>query len=148
MRVIQGKSPEDRFSSIDGILHGLLSKQKMIQEKVNKKNRSPHSFNISGYKDTCESGDVVATFFSLAVIDIKKAVIVIDEYPKDTELFAIVNIITDKDIENGVKIPIKKGANSVEDTRQLNPGDRLSVSIIYPEKSPKGIWVAMRGEQA
>ena len=150
MRHVQGKTPKDMIASIDGILDGLLRKQELSHEKLNKKEKNWVPFNVSGYVQSCVPRDIVCACLSLAKVDIKKAVIVIDEYPKDTNLFAVIRIVSSKGEENIIRTKIEKGINSIEDTRSINKGDKLSLSIEYPEggPSPKGIWVALRGEQS
>lgn len=148
MRVIQGASEKEMLTSIDGILDGLLKKQGMMQVKLNKRNKEPLSFNISNFIETCSSGSIICSYFSLADIDIEKAVLHIGNMPKEKDLFVAVKIVSKEGTENIVRANIKQGLNSIDDVRRINKGDRLSVAIEYldEEIAPKGIWVAMRGE--
>ena len=149
MKHIQGSTPKENILSIDGILGGILNKIQLFHDKSGKRVLTP--FHVSGYAETCVSGQVICACLSLFQVNVKKAVIVIDEYPKDTELFALIKIKSDTITYNGeedvVKVPLKQGVNSFDDTRKIKQGDRVSISIVYPDQSPVGIWVAMRGEQ-
>lgn len=149
MRHIQGNTDKGKFESIDGLLDSLLKNKKLVHEKLNKKKGAFTPFNVSGYAPMCSSGDIICACLSLAEIDIKKAVIVIDEYVEKTDLFVKIKIVSEGGAENAIRTQIKKGVNSIDDARKINKGDKVSLSIEYPEgiESPKGIWVAMRGEQ-
>lgn len=149
MRHIHGDTPEERFLSLDGIVDGMKKKIQLFHGKHTKRTTIP--FHVSGYAETCVSGQVICACLSLFEVDMKKAVIVVDEYPEETELFALIKIKSDTIDYNGeedvMKVPMKKGVNSFDVTRKVKRGDRVSIAILYPEESPKGIWVAMRGEQ-
>ena len=79
--------------------------------------------------------------------DIKKAVIIIDEFPEKEVLFANIKILTDTGTESNTRVSLKKGINSIEDIRRIKPGDRLSITLDFEDAKPYGIWVALRGEQ-
>lgn len=144
---IQGNTPKEQLLSVDGILGGLLKKTQMTFEKLNKKNMTSFPFALSGYINKCVSGDIVCAHLSLANIELKRLVIMVDKLSKETEAFIVVRILSDNGKESASKIQIKQGTITTEDERKLKPGDRLSISIIYSNEAPEGIWVAMRGDR-
>jgi len=146
MRVIQGSTVEEKLLSVDGILEGLLKKQMLVHDKMNKKNQAPHPFNISGYIDKCISGDMVCACLSLSNIQLKRAVIVVDELPKNAEAYIDIRILNDEGQETATRVKLRKGVQSGVDERKLRPGDKVSIVVVFPSEAPQGVWVAMRGD--
>ena len=148
LRVIQGKTVEDKLLSVDGILEGILSKQILIQNVLNKKKKDPHAFYVSDYKDVCKAGEVVCGFIVLTEIKLERVVIVVEEYPETKELAVMVNIISEDGVARSTVTTIKQGVNKIVDTRSLNPGDKVSLIVRCAlDECPKGIWSAVRGER-
>lgn len=148
MKHIQGNSIEEKLLSVDGILGGLLRKQQMADINLNKRNINPLALSISGYAEMCSSGDIICSYLSLGRYNLKKAVVFIDTYSEDKDLSLTISILSDTEVESSNKAKLAQGRNFIIDERIMNPGDRLSIKIEFPEESPIGIWVAMRGEQA
>ena len=148
MRHIQGKSVKDQLLSVDGILEGLLTKQVMIQENLNKRNETLMPFSISGYIDKCVSGDIVCAYLSLAKVKLKRAVVVVDELSKESDVYLNIHILSDDGNKSTNKVSIKKGINTFLEEREVKIGDRISMTIDYSHTEPQGIWVAMRGDRA
>lgn len=146
MRVIDGKSDKDKFTSIDNILEGILKKQDLLINKMNKKNRSPYSFNVSNYVETCESGDIICSHFSLAKMKAKKAVIVIKDFDKDANCTGVLTVEHDNGTDEAIKVILKRGINAIKFDRPILAGDKITMSIFFDKDVPRKIWVAMRGE--
>lgn len=149
MRHIQGNTPEERFTSVDGLLDGMKKRLQIIQGKLGGRTKATAPFNLNGYASSCNSGEVICGYLSLAEINAKKAVIVIDSYAEKAELYVLITIVSREGRENSFKLKIKKGVNPIDFTEKINKGDRISLAIEYPESqdAPRGIWVAMRGDQ-
>lgn len=150
MRHIQGSTPEEKFQSIDGIIDRVTSKNEMLLDKLSKKEASMKiPFLINSYADTCNvSGDVICASLSLVTAIITDAIMVIDDYPKDKDLWAVVTVISDT-VEKTSKVKVKMGVNEIKETETVKRGDRVKVSLEYPDENirPKGIWVAIKGTQ-
>lgn len=146
MRHIQGNTPKEQLLSVDGILQGILKKQLLLEHQLTKKKKYEVPFNVSGYAEACTSGDIICACLSLFEMQIKKAVIVIEDYPKDTDLNAVITIVSDKDVNESINVPIKQGINSIDIEKRIKKGDKISVFLKFPDISPQGIWVAMRGD--
>ena len=122
MRHIKGNSTDEKILSIDGLLEGMKRKQLLMHNTLHTKSKEPFSFNVSGYARECVQGEIVCAYFSLMDANIKKAVIVIDSFPKDTYLFADIKLISETGKENNVRVPIKEGINSIEELQRIKPG--------------------------
>lgn len=150
MRHIQGSTPDEKFSSIDSILDKVVSKNEMLVEKFNRRESSTKiPFLINSYADTCNvSGDVICASLSLVDAEITDATLVIDDYPKDKDLWAVVSV-TSEGVEKIAKVKVKVGVNEIKETERVRKGDKVKVSLEYPDENirPKGIWVAIKGVQ-
>ena len=81
-------------------------------------------------------------------IAIKKAVVVINDCEtKESDVWLNVMITSSSGNISGEKIKVKKGISSVDIIKELKQGDRLLIALEYTGKVPRGIWIAMRGEQ-
>lgn len=148
LKTIKGVSIKSQILSIDGILTSILKKVGMVQDKINKRNIQPISFHISSYVPSCNSGGIVYAYLFLVRIDLKKVVIVLDKIPEDVVVSVLIDIITDKGIKTSVGTDIREGVNSIDDARKIQPGDKISIKILYSGPiGPTGIWTALRGEQ-
>lgn len=143
MGEIQGTTPNEKFASIESLIAGMQRKLLLVENNTGKKPIIP--FHISGHAETCESGQILCASLFLLKAEAARVVIVIDEYPEKTDLFAVVSIKSDGGEDSARKLKIEPGVNRIEDNRKIKPGDKISISIMYPEQSPKGIWIAMRG---
>lgn len=145
LKNIKGKTPSERFKSVDNIIESLKKKQSLIAGVIKEKKGNP--FNLSGFAPTCENGDVIGAHFAIIEYEVKKAVIILDECAEDNVVHAILNIITEAGIKNSKKVKLIKGLNCYDYKENICPGDRFYVTIHWTKESPKGIWVSVRGEQ-
>ena len=150
MRHIQGSTADEKFQSIDSILDKVVSKNEMLVNKLSKQDSSMKiPFLINSYADTCNvSGDVICASLSLVDAEITDATLVIDDYSKDKDLWAVVSV-TSEGVEKIAKVKVKVGVNEIKETERVRKGDKVKVSLEYPDENirPKGIWVAIKGVQ-
>lgn len=142
---IQGNTPEEKFASVDSILSGLRNKVDLWNKKFGKKESIP--FQVGGQAQACASGEAVFAFMSLLNLDLKNMVIMVDEFPEEETLHAVLMVISDKGEERAQKYRIKQGANCIKQDWKINAGDRVAVLISYKDQGPKGVWATIRGDQ-
>ena len=112
MNHIQGKTPEERFLSIDGLIGGMKNKIDLWNEKFGKKQSIP--FQVGGHAVKCQSGLVLFSFKSLLNLKLANLVVEVEDLPEKEVGHVVLSVISDKGEERVQKYRLKNKLNCIK----------------------------------